>query len=926
MRASEPDDSNGTINGDDDPNLVHLFLKENSKRKPLVIMQINAQRNNIKANIYIGEDDEPNELALLFVSSLGLPMELKETICEQIAKRKVAIQAKRSKRINSRRNGSFTSNLNSARSDDSSRIATVESARDRRNGSMSMHMPSGRRDELIPENSNRIESQGLELEASDATRIAKGWLQEPILEHIAESTGADGHTSADAGELSQDQDFHSTQDLPQEKPNNDLPQEPIASGLDQENHSTDRADDPVVHDTPTVSSVVAEVVVESTSIIDVTSEESILPLKLEDLSETVVNAEEGDNYDAEWEENDISVAENVEVKRVTDMEVPMTRLPVEDNIFNSPEEVNPVPESVDFVRVDDKVESQPPVLNVPGEDTYENEFESIDNFEPEDGYATRFDDDANSLGNMSIESMAEAVNVSANPSFANAKYSCFNFRSISSGLRKSDFIGCDFVSPLRDRRYDLEWRRQQHMKKPVGDENVSDLEDEFTEDSDEGEVNIDGNAEIYSPSSSMKRTSHDSSRGNTYRAPLTGDLSDRSQLSRGVSPARGISRQTSNSSDVSTSPQLRSKAAAKDIELTQQREEEERRRVTILTKHAQRSTKEYNSDSFIGTNFHWAESNAKDGLLSHKCPVAADTPQSKCPVCSGLNRVSKLNWKSIYEMNLSVPVPLIGQVKPSTKPAVLASLIQHPKSTVSISDIPLEERERERRKTDTSWGGLTVHSKHGRSTAVQAHRFDESGEIVHDANNDHAVTLPHNHIAIRPSYHPATAPALLPHINSNRRLSFTAPKEELSILGNDINVHPGSPSLSHEFVHSPMGAHNLRHSNNLHASGRVRWHDSSLQDSMLETSRHEYRPIIPLPVPTNKTKIQVQFDTSFYGTPTVQTIVETTSEVHVHPISSNSSVHSNSHSTSDDRSKSSLVVGRAGRLPLLLGSRRQILS
>ena len=31
----------------------------------------------MQANIYIGDDDEPNELAMLFVTSLGLPMELK---------------------------------------------------------------------------------------------------------------------------------------------------------------------------------------------------------------------------------------------------------------------------------------------------------------------------------------------------------------------------------------------------------------------------------------------------------------------------------------------------------------------------------------------------------------------------------------------------------------------------------------------------------------------------------------------------------------------------------------------------------------------------------------------------------------------------------------------------------------------------------
>ena len=132
------------------------------------------------------------------------------------------------------------------------------------------------------------------------------------------------------------------------------------------------------------------------------------------------------------------------------------------------------------------------------------------------------------------------------------------------------------MSPLRDRRYDLEWRRQLHMKKTVGDESVSDLDEEYTEDSEEGEVNVEGNAEIYSPSSSMKRSGQDSCRNSAYLAPLAGDLSDQSAISRSTSPARGFSRQTSNSSDVSTSPQLRSKAAAKDIELTQQREEEER--------------------------------------------------------------------------------------------------------------------------------------------------------------------------------------------------------------------------------------------------------------------------------------------------------------------------------------------------------------
>ena len=54
MSAVESDDVNASTNqGEDDPNILHLFLKENSRRKPLVIMQVLVYRFDSKVNIYL---------------------------------------------------------------------------------------------------------------------------------------------------------------------------------------------------------------------------------------------------------------------------------------------------------------------------------------------------------------------------------------------------------------------------------------------------------------------------------------------------------------------------------------------------------------------------------------------------------------------------------------------------------------------------------------------------------------------------------------------------------------------------------------------------------------------------------------------------------------------------------------------------------
>jgi hypothetical protein len=41
---------------------------------------VNGIQNGVKANLYIGENDEPNELATFFIAKLGMPPELKVSL------------------------------------------------------------------------------------------------------------------------------------------------------------------------------------------------------------------------------------------------------------------------------------------------------------------------------------------------------------------------------------------------------------------------------------------------------------------------------------------------------------------------------------------------------------------------------------------------------------------------------------------------------------------------------------------------------------------------------------------------------------------------------------------------------------------------------------------------------------------------------
>ena len=74
-----------------------IFLSENSKSSPLLIMQINS-KDGTQSNIYVGEQDNPDELAVLFCKIHELPEQIIERVANQIAhKRTIALEAQNKK-------------------------------------------------------------------------------------------------------------------------------------------------------------------------------------------------------------------------------------------------------------------------------------------------------------------------------------------------------------------------------------------------------------------------------------------------------------------------------------------------------------------------------------------------------------------------------------------------------------------------------------------------------------------------------------------------------------------------------------------------------------------------------------------------------------------------------------------------------------
>ena len=74
--------------------MSEIFLNEDSKTNSLMIMQINL-KDGESCNIYVGEFDNPSDLAEEFIGMYNLPRSLLERIAGQIGQRRdLALQAR----------------------------------------------------------------------------------------------------------------------------------------------------------------------------------------------------------------------------------------------------------------------------------------------------------------------------------------------------------------------------------------------------------------------------------------------------------------------------------------------------------------------------------------------------------------------------------------------------------------------------------------------------------------------------------------------------------------------------------------------------------------------------------------------------------------------------------------------------------------
>jgi hypothetical protein len=71
-------------------------------------------------------------------------------------------------------------------------------------------------------------------------------------------------------------------------------------------------------------------------------------------------------------------------------------------------------------------------------------------------------------------------------------------------------------------------------------------------------------------------------------------------------------------------------------------------------------------DDYIASKFKWFSPQLNPESMNNVCPRSFDVV-GECPVCATANstRKSKINWKSIYEINLSSAVPLIKELPAS---------------------------------------------------------------------------------------------------------------------------------------------------------------------------------------------------------------------------------------------------------------------
>jgi hypothetical protein len=208
---------------------------------------------------------------------------------------------------------------------------------------------------------------------------------------------------------------------------------------------------------------------------------------------------------------------------------------------------------------------------------------------------------------------------------------CYSFKSIASGLRKSDFVGKTLQSPLHDQKFDVLWRKQQRRLARIaaagGDcshlDTLDDDEDTYEDDATIGTV---------ATVEDVKSVDTARSLGLSNKSPVASSKSPvmmtatemLAASSKSEANQSGFSRQVSSRSgseltldsnygfiDTARARLLQRLACCKSCLCLQSILSfyvcSARLREELLSAHSKRKPNDFLSDSFIDTNFRWTK-------------------------------------------------------------------------------------------------------------------------------------------------------------------------------------------------------------------------------------------------------------------------------------------------------------------------------
>jgi hypothetical protein len=240
--------------------------------------------------------------------------------------------------------------------------------------------------------------------------------------------------------------------------------------------------------------------------------------------------------------------------------------------------------------------------------------------------------------------------------FAQIKYNCYSFRTISGGLRKNEFPGVRYCSPVKI-------ARGQHG------------------------THGHGHGIGLSPTSPDERPDsegHHANESSRLYRQLTMTLQQQQQ------DQQRLQQQQQQGSRGPATPELCAQCSIFD-------------------------------EDYIANKFKWHSPSSTDINVNNMCPRSCDVI-GECPVCNSNSlRKSKINWKSIYEVNLSLAVPLIKELP--TK--------EEKQSATKLSQMSTKSR-----LARTRMVALEDIGKHG-------------GSSPHTNPQDHPHSHPHSHGVVK---------------------------------------------------------------------------------------------------------------------------------------------------------------------------------